>query len=101
MLKRWAYLFVALGFNRSKYYFAWKNAEGACNIWYAGFLGFDDKNKAIEVRLAKGGGGGGGMTAFLRINFLRVLATLFAGMGGLPQCRHMDVRDCLEHPDGY
>jgi len=25
-----------------KYYFAWKNAEGASNIWFAGFEGFDE-----------------------------------------------------------
>lgn len=28
---------------REKYYFAWKNAEGAQNIWYAGFDGWDEK----------------------------------------------------------
>lgn len=31
---------------RMKYYFGWKNAEGACNIWYSGFDGFDDKGEA-------------------------------------------------------
>lgn len=28
---------------RQKYYFGWKNAEGAQNIWYAGFDGWDEK----------------------------------------------------------
>ena len=42
-INRMAYAWVALIFIRMKYYFAWKNAEGACNIWYAGFEGFDEK----------------------------------------------------------
>jgi hypothetical protein len=29
--------------HRQKYYFGWKNAEGAQNIWYAGFEGYDDE----------------------------------------------------------
>lgn len=28
---------------RQKYYFGWKNAEGAQNVWYAGFDGYDEK----------------------------------------------------------
>lgn len=32
---------------REKYYFGWKNAEGASNIWYAGFDGFDEKGNAL------------------------------------------------------
>jgi hypothetical protein len=39
---RFAYSWVALFFIRMKYYFAWKNAEGASNIWFAGFEGFDE-----------------------------------------------------------
>lgn len=39
---RYAYTWVSLFFVRMKYYFAWKNAEGANNIWYAGFEGFDE-----------------------------------------------------------
>jgi len=40
---RYAYTWIALMFVRGKYYFAWKNAEGANNIWHAGFDGFDEK----------------------------------------------------------
>lgn len=40
---RYAYSWIALLFIRGKYYFAWKNAEGANNVWYAGFEGFDEK----------------------------------------------------------
>jgi len=43
---RYAYAWLALFFVRGKYYFAWKNAEGANNIWYAGFEGFDEKGEA-------------------------------------------------------
>mmetsp|Transcript_41742 Transcript_41742/g.97752 ORF Transcript_41742/g.97752 Transcript_41742/m.97752 type:complete len:348 (+) Transcript_41742:695-1738(+) len=43
---RYAYCWIALAFIRQKYYFAWKNAEGANNIWYAGFEGFDEKGVA-------------------------------------------------------
>lgn len=32
---------------RMKYYFAWICAEGANNIWYAGFDGFDEKGNAL------------------------------------------------------
>jgi len=28
---------------REKYYFGWKNAEGAQNLWYAGFEGWDEE----------------------------------------------------------
>lgn len=42
--QRYAYTWVALFFIRQKYYFAWKNAEGASNVWYAGFQGFEDTN---------------------------------------------------------
>ena len=38
---RYAYMWVGLFFTRFKYYFAWKNAEGANNIWYVGFEGYD------------------------------------------------------------
>eukprot|EP00557_Chaetoceros_sp_GSL56_P005583 CAMPEP_0176495676 /NCGR_PEP_ID=MMETSP0200_2-20121128/10787_1 /TAXON_ID=947934 /ORGANISM="Chaetoceros sp., Strain GSL56" /LENGTH=500 /DNA_ID=CAMNT_0017893577 /DNA_START=132 /DNA_END=1634 /DNA_ORIENTATION=+ len=44
-VNRYAYSWVALFFIRMKYYFAWKNAEGASNIWYAGFEGFDKEGK--------------------------------------------------------
>lgn len=46
ILNRYAYTWVSLIMIRMKYYFAWKNAEGACNIWYAGFEGFDAEGKA-------------------------------------------------------
>ena len=42
-LYRYGYMWVGLLGVRQKYYFAWKNAEGAQNIWYAGFEGFDDQ----------------------------------------------------------
>ena len=41
-INRYAYSWVALIFIRMKYYFAWKNAEGACNLYYCGFEGFDE-----------------------------------------------------------
>ena len=44
---RYAYMWIALLAFRQKYYFAWKCAEGANNIWYAGFEGFDDKGQVI------------------------------------------------------
>jgi len=31
---------------RQKYYFGWKNAEGAQNIWFAGFDGWDEKGES-------------------------------------------------------
>lgn len=40
---RYTYMWVSLFVVRQKYFFAWKNSEGANNIWYAGFEGFDDK----------------------------------------------------------
>jgi hypothetical protein len=46
LLHRYAYCWIGLLFLRMKYYFAWKNAEGANNIWYAGFDGFDADGKA-------------------------------------------------------
>jgi len=42
LIYRYFYFWMGLIFVRQKYYFAWKNAEGACNIWYAGFEGFKD-----------------------------------------------------------
>mmetsp|Transcript_7387 Transcript_7387/g.18062 ORF Transcript_7387/g.18062 Transcript_7387/m.18062 type:complete len:498 (+) Transcript_7387:235-1728(+) len=33
--------------SRQKYYFGWKNAEGAQNIWHAGFDGWDKDGKEI------------------------------------------------------
>jgi hypothetical protein len=42
---RYAYSWVSLFFIRMKYYFAWKNAEGACNLYYCGFEGFDEKGE--------------------------------------------------------
>ena len=47
--RRLIYLFFALSFQRAKYYFAWKNAEGACNLWHAGFVGYDEEGEPIEV----------------------------------------------------
>jgi hypothetical protein len=44
---RYGYMWVALCAIRQKYYFGWKNAEGANNIWYAGFDGFDEKGQAL------------------------------------------------------
>jgi hypothetical protein len=44
---RYGYTWVALLMIRQKYYFAWKNAEGASNIWYAGFEGFDAEGNAL------------------------------------------------------
>mmetsp|Transcript_21629 Transcript_21629/g.30537 ORF Transcript_21629/g.30537 Transcript_21629/m.30537 type:complete len:501 (+) Transcript_21629:95-1597(+) len=46
-VNRYFYLWMSLVAVRQKYYFAWKNAEGALNIWYAGFEGFDEDGKAI------------------------------------------------------
>lgn len=43
---RYGYLWMALVVVRQKYYFAWKNSEGANNIWYNGFEGFDEKGNA-------------------------------------------------------
>jgi hypothetical protein len=41
-LKRYAYMWIGIFFIKQNYYSAWKNAEGAQNIWYAGFKGFDE-----------------------------------------------------------
>ena len=43
---RYLYMWVGLLCVRQKYYFAWMNAEGANNVWYAGFEGFDEKGEA-------------------------------------------------------
>jgi hypothetical protein len=40
---RFFHAWVGLLALRQKYYFGWKNAEGAQNIWYAGFDGWDEK----------------------------------------------------------
>eukprot|EP00526_Cylindrotheca_closterium_P009249 CAMPEP_0113605928 /NCGR_PEP_ID=MMETSP0017_2-20120614/2588_1 /TAXON_ID=2856 /ORGANISM="Cylindrotheca closterium" /LENGTH=506 /DNA_ID=CAMNT_0000514449 /DNA_START=91 /DNA_END=1611 /DNA_ORIENTATION=- /assembly_acc=CAM_ASM_000147 len=32
---------------REKYYFGWKNAEGAANVWYSGFDGFDEDGNSL------------------------------------------------------
>jgi hypothetical protein len=42
-VQRYLHMWIGMFFVRQKYYFAWKNAEGCNNIWYAGFEGFDDK----------------------------------------------------------
>jgi hypothetical protein len=46
-LYRYFYCWMGLVATRQKYYFGWKNAEGANNIWYAGFDGVDEKGEAI------------------------------------------------------
>lgn len=46
-LIRYAYMWMGLVIVRQKYYFAWKQAEGANNVWYAGFEGFDKDGNAI------------------------------------------------------
>jgi hypothetical protein len=51
-IQRYAYLWVALLILRQKYYFAWKNAEGANNIWFAGFEGFDEQGNVKGWRHA-------------------------------------------------
>ena len=43
---RYAYYWIGLAGLRQKYYFAWFNAEGACNMWYAGFDGFNEKGES-------------------------------------------------------
>ena len=42
---RFFHAWVGLFALREKYYFGWKNAEGAQNIWYAGFDGYDEEGK--------------------------------------------------------
>ena len=44
---RYMYQWCGLIAIRMKYYFAWICAEGANNIWYAGFDGFDEKGNAL------------------------------------------------------
>jgi len=48
---RVGYSILALTFTRYSYIFAWKMAEGATNLWYCGFEGFDDEgnSKGWEV----------------------------------------------------
>lgn len=41
------YCWCALLAVRMKYYFGWKNAQGACNVWYSGFDGFNEKGEPI------------------------------------------------------
>mmetsp|Transcript_11181 Transcript_11181/g.32286 ORF Transcript_11181/g.32286 Transcript_11181/m.32286 type:complete len:500 (-) Transcript_11181:1675-3174(-) len=41
-LNRFFHAWMGLFALREKYYFGWKNAEGAQNIWYAGFDGYDE-----------------------------------------------------------
>lgn len=45
--KRFFHSWMALFALREKYYFGWKNAEGAANVWYAGFDGFDENGNAL------------------------------------------------------
>jgi hypothetical protein len=45
--QRFFYSWMALFALREKYYFGWKNAEGAANVWYAGFDGFDENGNAL------------------------------------------------------
>jgi MBOAT, membrane-bound O-acyltransferase family len=44
---RYLYVWVGLFVVRQKYYFAWKNAEGCHNIWYAGFDGYDENKREL------------------------------------------------------
>lgn len=46
-IERYIYLWIGLVAVRQKYYFAWKNAEGANNLWYVGFEGFNEQGKAL------------------------------------------------------
>lgn len=46
-MERFLKMWLGLFFLRFKYYFAWKNAEGANNVWYLGFEGFDEKGNAL------------------------------------------------------
>ncbi|KAG7352847.1 membrane-bound O-acyltransferase family protein [Nitzschia inconspicua] len=46
-LARYFHAWMGLLGVRQKYYFGWKNAEGAQNVWYAGFDGWDENGKAI------------------------------------------------------
>ncbi len=44
---RYFHAFIGLFAVRQKYYFGWKNAQGAQNIWYAGFDGYDKEGNEI------------------------------------------------------
>lgn len=46
-IQRYAYMWIGLFAIRQKYYFGWQNAEGANNIWYAGFEGFNENGDPI------------------------------------------------------
>jgi MBOAT, membrane-bound O-acyltransferase family len=46
-LYRYMYQWCGLLAVRMKYYFAWTCAEGATNMWYAGFDGFDESGTAL------------------------------------------------------
>ena len=46
-IQRYFHCWMGLLATRMKYYFGWKNAEGAQNIWYAGFDGFDENGKPL------------------------------------------------------
>jgi hypothetical protein len=43
---RYFHAWMSLLAVRQKYYFGWKNAEGAQNIWFAGFDGWDEKGES-------------------------------------------------------
>jgi MBOAT, membrane-bound O-acyltransferase family len=45
-LLRFFHCWMGLLCVRQKYYFGWKNAEGAQNIWYAGFDGWDENGQS-------------------------------------------------------
>ena len=45
--QRYFHSWMGLFATREKYYFGWKNAQGACNIWYSGFDGMDEEGKPI------------------------------------------------------
>mmetsp|Transcript_36493 Transcript_36493/g.88082 ORF Transcript_36493/g.88082 Transcript_36493/m.88082 type:complete len:515 (-) Transcript_36493:1059-2603(-) len=45
-LLRFLHCWLGLLAVRQKYYFGWKNAEGAQNVWYAGFDGWDEKGQS-------------------------------------------------------
>ena len=47
LLYRFAHIWIGLVGVRQKYYFGWKNAEGAQNIYYGGFDGFDEKGEPL------------------------------------------------------
>lgn len=43
---RFLYTHISLFFVRMRYYFPWKSAEGATNLWLCGFDGFDENGNA-------------------------------------------------------